>query len=83
MWKVLLVILLAGVFLGGYYVGRLPGSPDLIDWAEKTLDSASRDDWKAKGLSPAKDNSFASQGEKEETGKILVEIEGKTYLIGE
>jgi hypothetical protein len=31
--RILGIILLLGVFLGGYHLGRLPGSPDLIGGA--------------------------------------------------
>lgn len=27
------IILLVGIFLGGYYLGRLPDSPDVFGWA--------------------------------------------------
>lgn len=35
--RLLLTILVTGVFLGGYYVGRIPGSPDVISWVRDRL----------------------------------------------
>jgi hypothetical protein len=40
MKKLLTLILLSGVFLFGYYVGRLPGAPDLVPYAQKTYHQA-------------------------------------------
>lgn len=36
MTKLILLILLAASFLGGYYLGRKPGSPDVIGWCRQT-----------------------------------------------
>jgi len=38
--RLLLTILMAGVFLGGYYLGRIPGSPDVIAWVGERLPKA-------------------------------------------
>lgn len=35
MRKLILLILLAASFLGGYYLGRRPGSPDVIRWCRQ------------------------------------------------
>lgn len=32
--RMAILIVLAGTFLGGYYVGRLPGSPDIFAMAQ-------------------------------------------------
>ena len=40
MKRVLTLLLLAGAFLGGYYLGRLPNSPDIFAWARSTFDQA-------------------------------------------
>ena len=40
MKKFIALILLAGAFLGGYYVGRLPSAPDIFSWADKTYEQA-------------------------------------------
>ena len=40
MKKLILIILLTGAFLGGYYLGRLQGSPDIFTWAQDTCKQA-------------------------------------------
>ena len=35
MRRLLAIILSVGVFLGGYYLGQQPGSPDIFGWAQK------------------------------------------------
>jgi hypothetical protein len=42
MTKFLIAILLALSFLGGYYAGRIPGSPDLIAQARQVFRQASQ-----------------------------------------
>jgi hypothetical protein len=39
--KLFILILLGGAFFSGYYVGRLPGAPDLTPYAEKCYVQAS------------------------------------------
>ncbi len=34
MRRIIRLILLLSVFLGGYYLGRRPGSPDIFAWAQ-------------------------------------------------
>ena len=36
MRRFLVTILVVGAFLGGYQLGRQPGSPDVIGWAQET-----------------------------------------------
>ena len=38
--QLFMVIILAGVFLSGYYLGRLPGSPDVFAIAQDGYDQA-------------------------------------------
>jgi hypothetical protein len=35
MKKVIILTLLLGAFLGGYYLGHQPNSPDVFGWADK------------------------------------------------
>ena len=37
MKRLISLILLSGAFLGGYYLGRLPNSPDLIGWGQSAV----------------------------------------------
>ncbi len=41
MKKLCILILLSGAFFFGYYVGRLPGAPDLVPYAQKAYSQAS------------------------------------------
>ena len=46
MRRFLRIILLLAVFVGGYYVGRLPNSPDIFAWGAdfyRRVDTATRD----------------------------------------
>ena len=36
MKKFIVIVLMTGTFLGGYYLGRLPGSPDMFGWMSRT-----------------------------------------------
>lgn len=40
MKRVLTLLLLTGAFLGGYYLGRLPNSPDIFAWGRQNFDRA-------------------------------------------
>jgi hypothetical protein len=40
MKRVLMLLLLVGAFLGGYYLGRLPNSPDIFAWGRQACDRA-------------------------------------------
>lgn len=40
MKRVLTLFLLTAAFLGGYYLGRLPNSPDIFAWGRRTFDQA-------------------------------------------
>ena len=42
MKSLIAMTLLAGAFLGGYYLGQQPGSPDMFAWAGKACDQAER-----------------------------------------
>ena len=42
MRRFLRVIVLMAVFLGGYYVGRLPNSPDVFGWSVDVYHRADR-----------------------------------------
>ncbi len=46
MWRLLRLIVLTAVFLGGYYLGRLPNSPDIFAWSAGVyhrVDKATKD----------------------------------------
>jgi len=70
MKKTISLILLIAMFLAGYYVGRLPGAPDVFAWARKVciyagavgakVGSQGGDTCKAKSCEP--DKSVARAG---------------------
>ena len=39
--RLLTTAMLLGTFLGGYYLGRMPGSPDIIHWARSRYSKVS------------------------------------------
>jgi len=40
MRRLLVTILIVGAFLGGYHLGRQPGSPDIFGWAQRNYPAA-------------------------------------------
>ncbi len=40
MKRAFVLILLTGAFLGGYYLGHLPNSPDIFAWGRETFEQA-------------------------------------------
>lgn len=36
--RLLTLIVISATFLGGYHLGRLPNSPDLIGWGKQAID---------------------------------------------
>ena len=41
MKKLIFIVLLAAAFVGGYHLGRQPGSPDIVGWGRDVYDQAS------------------------------------------
>jgi len=62
--KVFILILLAGTFLGGYRLGRRPGSPDIFAWAQQRYRQAAE---MGKGLAAA--NSDGSERSRDSAGR--------------
>ncbi len=78
--KFLLIILLAGVFLGGYHLGRQPGSPDIFAWYQKAYGQVKT---YGEDVVPALlDQSRRDASDGDANGKIPVKIDGKVYMIG-
>ena len=40
MRRLLITVLIVGAFLGGYHLGRQPGSPDIFGWARRNYPEA-------------------------------------------
>lgn len=49
--KLIVTLLLVSAFLGGYYVGRLPGAPDVFGWAKRSYQLAAK--WGSKAADTA------------------------------
>jgi len=54
----MVTLLLVSAFLGGYYVGRLPGAPDVFGWAKRTYQLAA--EWGGKAA--RRENRAAAPG---------------------
>ena len=79
MKKLLLLILLTGAFLGGYYLGRQPNSPDIFAWAQNTYNQAVD---VGHQLSAAVKDDPGSMFQAVAAEKIEVTADGKRYVIG-
>lgn len=67
-------IVLAAAFLGGYYLGRKPQSPDIFAWAQRTYRRAAEVGGRLSASEGAPGGVASSLPRR-------VMIEGKTYLI--
>lgn len=81
MIKTIAVLLLTSAFLAGYYVGRLPGAPDVFAWGRETYQKAA--DYSNKAATTVNETRGFLRSAAEPTGKAVVEIGGKLYRIGE
>jgi len=81
MIRTLAVLLLIVAFLAGYYVGRLPGSPDVFAWARETYQKAS--EYGSKGANVIDETRNCMRPVAGTDGGTIVEIGGKLYRIGE
>lgn len=79
MKRLLLLILLSGAFLGGYYLGRQPNSPDIFAWAQKTYHQAAD---VGHQLSAALNDDPGSTLQAVAAEEIEVTADGKRYVIG-
>ncbi|HET6428472.1 MAG TPA: hypothetical protein VFJ30_08685 [Phycisphaerae bacterium] len=59
MRRLLRLILITATFLGGYYFGRMPGSPDIFAYARGTYRSAVRASEKVSARAEQDDSSYA------------------------
>ena len=73
-------ILLSAAFLGGYYLGHLPNSPDIFGWAQKTYAQGSDAYQK---LSSVVKGEPGNVSETVAPKEMTVTVDGKTYKIGE
>lgn len=80
MIKWILMTLLVGVFLAGYYVGHLPGSPDLFAWTGGWYKHARGAGEKISSAADQIKDEFGVSSEP--SGEMIVKVGGKLYRIG-
>ncbi|MFP4140815.1 MAG: hypothetical protein ACOCWV_01890 [Planctomycetota bacterium] len=70
------LIVIGATFLGGYHLGRLPDSPDLIGWGQRTIDRTAEvcrkvvdqlEDWNGEGSQPT---TPVGQADDQQTGPL-------------
>lgn len=72
-------ILIAAAFLGGYYLGRHPGSPDILAWAQQTCQQVTQQSQHT----PATIEDKAAETVKAAIpDKVIINIGGKSYVLG-
>lgn len=76
----ILVILLTAMFLGGYYVGRLPGAPDVFGMAQNAYAQSEQAREFIDTLVRSQPTASATPLQAQ---PVVVEVGGKQYRIGE
>ncbi len=73
------LIFLGGAFLGGYYLGHQPGSPDIFAWAQDTYNHATNAGNKLSAVIKGEPgNVLETVGGGED---VAVEVDGKVYYV--
>ena len=65
----LLLLLLTAAALGGYYLGHLPGSPDVFSWAQDGYNRA------------ANAGKVIVGAANDDSGNLTVTVDGKRYAL--
>ena len=82
----LIILLLGGAFMGGYYARGLEGSPDVFGCFNEAYENASS--WLGEGgdrdsdLSASAPGRSGARAERDSSGKMTVSIDGKAYVLG-
>jgi len=74
------LLLAVGAFLGGYHLGRMPGSPDVYAWVRSVCRHAPG---VAKTSSVAQAPKAQAIDAKARPQPVTIQVGGKTYVIGE
>lgn len=85
MKNLVLLILLLGAFLGGYYARSLPGSPDIFAWGRRSYQQGADLYRKVSGAADAETDEPAQPAgtvQPAEPDSMLVRLDGRTYVIG-
>jgi len=78
MTRLVVLILLVGSFLGGYYLGHLENSPDVFGWLGGAYANAART---AEALADGADRDL-------DPGRVIsepvtIDVDGRQYVIGQ
>ena len=79
MKRLIIMLVVAGAFLGGYYVGHQPGSPNIFLWVQQTYGQIA-EAGSGLGAVVKKEAGKASEGVK--AAKHTVCINGRTCVVG-
>ena len=79
MRKLVILVLLAVAFCGGYHLGRKPSSPDVLGWARKAYEQVSG--WQGEPAGRCQPGELPAAEEKT-PDEIVVEVGGKLYRVG-
>jgi len=77
------MVLLAGAFLGGYYFGRQPGSPDIFGTASQVMSKIRQTGGTvAEVMNNPSVSNFISPSSSAPSQSGIVQINGKAYQVG-
>jgi hypothetical protein len=77
-----ILVIVAGAFLGGYYFGHQPGSPDIFALADQLYRDATHAGSALKATDAAPQPRADAAKQDAVKGKMAVCIDGRTYLVG-
>ena len=80
MSKAVVLILILGSFLGGYYLGQREGSPDLFAWLPGASSQAAN---AAENFSNDPDRQVRTTPGQSNVKPVVIEVGGKKYIIGQ
>lgn len=66
MSKLVVLLIIVGAFLGGYYLGRQPETPNLLSWVPGSHATEDETEYDERGAARP----------------VAVEVGGETYIIG-
>ncbi len=78
--RLLIFAFVSSSFLGGYYLGRLPESPDIFSWAQKAYSQVAG---VGEAISDASSEELSDATVGREDGNVIVTIGDKSYRLGQ
>lgn len=76
--RLFIMMLLSGAFLGGYYFGHQPDSPDIFAWAQDTYGQANDAGNKLSAIINGEPGNVLETVGGED---VAVEVDGKVYYV--